>query len=299
MGKGLFVGLITLDFIYLIEQVPRPNQKIVALDALVAAGGPATNAAIAFSHLGGSSVLVGALGCHPMAGIVRADLDLYGVAIADLQPDYAESPPVSSILVTQGTGERAVVSLNARRLQGAAEFVSPDVLEGVSVVLIDGHQIAVSRAIAQWARLRGIPVVVDGGSWKPGLETVLGEADYVVCSANFRPPHCVTQDDVFTYLKALSIPCIAVTQGEQPIQYEQQGQRGEIPVSPIRAIDTLGAGDFFHGAFCHFILHETFTAALSNAAQIATYTCQFFGTRRWITQWKSGDRPPTQVNPLP
>ena len=47
--KGLFVGLVTLDLIYLAESPPKNNQKLVADDYLVAAGGPVTNAAVAFS----------------------------------------------------------------------------------------------------------------------------------------------------------------------------------------------------------------------------------------------------------
>lgn len=39
MVKGLFVGLITLDLIYSITQYPQENQKIVASDYTVAAGG--------------------------------------------------------------------------------------------------------------------------------------------------------------------------------------------------------------------------------------------------------------------
>ena len=44
--SGLFVGLITLDLIYLADSPPKNNQKLVATDYTVAAGGPATNAAV-------------------------------------------------------------------------------------------------------------------------------------------------------------------------------------------------------------------------------------------------------------
>ena len=46
--RGLFVGLVTLDVVYLTDHPPTRNQKIVASDYTVAAGGPATNAAVAF-----------------------------------------------------------------------------------------------------------------------------------------------------------------------------------------------------------------------------------------------------------
>jgi sugar/nucleoside kinase (ribokinase family) len=55
-----------------------------------------------------------------------------------------------------------------------------------------------------------------------------------------------------------------------------------IDVPTVQAVDTLGAGDIFHGAFCHYILRENFPTALKQAAHIASFSCQFFGTRRWM-----------------
>ena len=46
---GLFIGMSALDCIYLTENMPNKNQKIVSLEQLICAGGPATNAAITFS----------------------------------------------------------------------------------------------------------------------------------------------------------------------------------------------------------------------------------------------------------
>ena len=37
-----------------------------------------------------------------------------------------------------------------------------------------------------------------------------------------------------------------------------KGEFSNIEVSPIKAVDTLGAGDIFYGAFCHFILNHNF-----------------------------------------
>ena len=281
-GSGLFVGLITLDLIYLADQAPTPNQKIVATDYAMAAGGPATNAAVAFKALGREATILGSLGCHPLANLIRADLRDCGVAIADLTPPRLTSPPVSSIVVTQDTGERAVVSINAVKTQAESSAIPPDCLRSVNVVLLDGHQMAIGREIAAQAKTAGIPVVIDGGSWKPGFETLLPLADYVVCSANFQPPGCQTSADVTHYLSGLGIPHIAITHGDRPIAYHSDRCAGTITIPPAPAIDTLGAGDIFHGAFCHYILQEEFADALELAAAIATYSCQFFGPRRWL-----------------
>lgn len=279
---GLFIGMVTLDLVYLAAAVPGNNQKIVASDYTVAAGGPATNAAVTFSYLGNQATIIGVVGTHPITHLIRSDLESHGVAIADLEPTTTEPPPIASIIVTQATGDRAVISLNASKVQVNNQQLPAVLDSGVDVVLIDGHQIAMGYAIAQIAKTNNIPVVMDGGSWKPGFENVLPFVDYAICSANFYPPGCSCPEEVIAYLSALGIPNIAITQGEKPTQYFSQGEASQILIPQINAVDTMGAGDIFHGAFCHYILQHPFTEALSAATQIASYSCQFFGTRRWM-----------------
>ncbi len=283
--RGLFIGLTTLDFVYLTSSIPQPNQKIVAIDSITASGGPATNAAVTFQALGNQARLLSAIGQHPMTVMIRHDLK--NLEQYDLWPDSSESPPISSILVTEGTGDRAVISINAKQLQVDRlpnRLEIAEILNDVDIVLIDGHQMAVSAEIAKQAKAQGIPVVIDGGSWKTGFDSVLPFVDYAICSANFMPPDDFMPPDenVFSFLSAFEIPFAAITQGSKAILYFDRERLGSIEVPKIQAVDTLGAGDIFHGAFCHFILQQDFQTALSNAAKIAARACQHFGTRSWI-----------------
>lgn len=282
---ALFIGLITLDLIYLAASPPQNNQKLVAIDYTVAAGGPATNASVTFSYLGNQSQILGSLGSHPMTQLISTDLENYQVEIIDLYPSQQTSPPVSSIIITESTGERAIISINAVKTQASPENIPTKVLENlanIDIILIDGHQMAISKILAENAKKQNIPVVIDGGSWKPGFEQILPYVDYAICSANFYPPDCQNQTDVFNYLQAMNIPHIAITQGEKPIEYLSNNYRGLINVPKIQPVDTLGAGDIFHGAFCYYILQESFSEALGLASNIAAEACKYFGTRRWM-----------------
>lgn len=281
---ALFIGLITLDFIYLAPSSPQNNQKLVATDYSVASGGPATNASVTFSYLGNNAEIVGILGSHPITALIKDDLRNYQVKIIDLDPTIQASPPVSSIIVTENTGERAVISINAVKTPAKIENIPDDILKNVDIILIDGHQIAVSQIIAQKARENKIPIVIDGGSWKSGFEKLLPFVDYAIISANFYPPHCENQAEILEYLQSFHIPHVAITQGEKAIKYITNGNQGLIKIPPIQVKDTLGAGDIFHGAFCHYILalEHDFIMALTQAAQIAGKACQSFGTRSWM-----------------
>jgi sugar/nucleoside kinase (ribokinase family) len=284
--KGLFVGLTTLDFLYLVEQVPRANEKIVAQQQSLSAGGPATNAAVTFAHFGHQAQILSSLGCHPLVPIIHSDLQTWGVEHRDLTPQNDQVPPVSSIMVTRSSGDRAVVSINATQATVASprpgDLELTSLLQGVDIILLDGHQIPLSQAIAVAAQHRQIPVVLDGGSWKPGLETLLPWVTYALCSADFHPPQCHGTQAVFEFLKKYAIPYCAITQGPGPILYQTAQQEGAIPLAPVEVLDTLGAGDVFHGAFCHSVLQTDFPQALSQAGQVASFACQFFGTRQWL-----------------
>ena len=260
----------------------------MALQQTIAAGGPATNAAVTFNCLGSKAKLLSTIGNHPLSYLINSDLKEYSVEFTDLEPNKSESPPVSSIFVTESTGERAIISINATKSQARVEGLPNNILSGIDIVLIDGHQIAVSRAIAQQARGRNIPVVLDGGSWKPGLESLLPFIDYAICSSDFYPPNCHDREDVVNYLKAQKIPYVAITNGAENIQYLSQHEKGEISINKVTVVDTLGAGDIFHGGFCHYVLQQTFAEALRSAAKIASFSCQHFGTRQ-INLFASND----------
>lgn len=126
-------------------------------------------------------------------------------------------------------------------------------------------------------------MVLDGGSWKAGTEELLLSVDFAVCSADFRPPGCADVAQTLAYLGARGIRNMAITQGGGPIRFVADGESGEIAVRKVRAVDTMGAGDIFHGALCHALVSGVaFSRALEYAAGIATASCELFGPRAWM-----------------
>lgn len=269
---------MTLDCIYQAQQPPQANEKLVAEAAMMVAGGPVTNAAVAFAALGGQATVMVSVGQHPVTTLLQEDMAQVGVSLQDLTPERQDPPSISSIVVSKASGERAVISRNAVGLQVDPQAVD---LTDIDIVLLDGHQMALGQQIAKAAKPLGIPVVVDAGSWKPGFDQVLALATVVIASANFKPPD---DQDALTYLQGLGIPHIAITHGDQPIVFSDQGRLGELPVPTTTVVDTLGAGDIFHGAFCYAWAGD-FPKALAGAARVASFSCRSFGTRTWIRDY--------------
>jgi sugar/nucleoside kinase (ribokinase family) len=286
--KGLFVGLATVDISYMVDEIPRRNQKISVAGQHLSAGGPSANAAATFAFLGGWASLVTAVGSHPLSSIIRDDAERFSITLRDLARGRSEAPPVSSIMVLRGTGERTVVSANAAVFSTLAAEFNPRWLSGVSIVQVDGHYMKLCIAAARAAHQRGIPVVLDSGSWKKGMDELLRFVDIAICSEDYRPPGCRGVNDVFEFLGALRIRQIAITRGAGGIRFVDHQRPATIAVPKIRAVDTLGAGDIFHGAFCYYISQPgyEFCDALSAAARIASFSCRYAGTRLWMKRFR-------------
>lgn len=277
--RGLFVGLATLDVIHRVAALPGPNQKITALTTDVAAGGPAAVAAITFAALGGSALLVTALGPGAAADAVRADLAGAGVEAVDVAPPGFVLPP-ASVLVVEGTGERSVVGGGAGRIP-VTPPADADVVawaEGAEVLLIDGHHPEVAVTFARAVAASGRPVVADLGSAKPVYDRVLPWITDAICSADYRTADGSAPAEMLGRGPLL----VAVSHGPDPLEWWTLVDRGSIEVPPVAAVDTLGAGDVLHGAYAFALAAgQERPDALRTAVRVAGIRVAHIGPREW------------------
>jgi sugar/nucleoside kinase (ribokinase family) len=282
--SGLFVGLVTLDVIQRVERVPGPNEKITAISADVAAGGPAANAAVTFAALGGSAMLVTVLGAGPVRVVVADDLSRHHVGVVDAAAPDHSGPAVSAVSVVAGTGDRTVLSRTAEHTDTIVPAELPDLVSSADVVLVDGHLPSLARAAVDAAHRTGVRVVLDGGSWKPAIAAdVLPNVDAAVCSAAFTVPGCRDIAESARALLMIGVPFVAFTDGPRAIQWWTEKKSGAVDVPCVTARDTLGAGDVFHGAFAFAIAAGADTmAALGFGAEVAAVRVGHPGPRAWL-----------------
>ena len=94
--------------------------------------------------------------------------------------------------------------------------------------------------------------------------------------------------NVMAYLDRQGVRYRAITRGERPLLYRTPEDNGEIAIEAVEVVDTLGAGDILHGAFCYYYAKDhQFVPALLHASQVATLSCQAFGTRSWMERGTS------------
>lgn len=281
-------GLATLDVVQVVDRLPRADEKVVARRLDVTFGGPAANAAATAAALGVRTRLVTALGSGPVADLVRDGLVAAGVEVVDLLAGRPGAPAVSTVLVTAGTGQRAVVSVNATGV-GALEAPGPDALDGATALLVDGHHLEVGLALATAAHHRGVPVLLDGGSWKPGLERLLAVVDHAVLSADFAlPDRPAEPEDLLDLVAALGPRNVARSAGAGPVLVRTSSAAGGVSWSRIdppeaEVVDTLGAGDVLHGATAASLADGAgIVAALTEGVRRASESVRWPGALGWV-----------------
>ena len=266
-GKGLFVGLCTTDIVYYADTFPEENKKIKVNEYARYIGGPAANAAITYAALGGEATLATCLGSSFESKVMIEELQTYGVNVLNYSTQDI-LPNTASILISQN-GQRTIIS-------GQHSFVCEKQypLDAYDFALFDCNQQEISLDILKQCSDK--TVVLDAGSWKPNIEQFLQSAHIVIASEVFVNPqgkHVFELEQCQTAQKVM-------TRGERSVLYENE----EILVPQVKAVDTLGAGDIFHGAFCFAYFHEKKTVrdSLGFAANIASESVKYKGPREWI-----------------
>jgi len=280
--KGLFWGLLTIDLHFFTDYYPEENSKtkVKKFDSYV--GGPATNAAITFGHLGGKTRLITAIGQNAFNSMIKKDISNFNIELIDLIENKKTAPVFASILTNESNGSRTILSYHPEQVPP----LNPGkYLSDIDIALFDGFYIEPAIEMARECRARGITTVLEGGSWKNKTDQLLEFIDIAICSEDFLPPGTSHPADVTEFLLKCGVGKTAITRGEKPI-IVNEGEANmllEVPQSDV--VDTLGAGDILHGAFCYFYAEQNnFMHALRNATQIASFSCEFHGPRAWMEQ---------------
>ncbi|MCA5892301.1 PfkB family carbohydrate kinase [Isoptericola sp. NEAU-Y5] len=284
------VGLTTLDVVHRATGRPGPDEKVTATRQDVAAGGPAANAAVVAAALGAEAVLVSALGGGPVATAARADLAAHGVRVLDVVPAGEDFPlAVSAVLVDDATAERSVVSADAALAVAPAPAAGAlDALPAPDVVLFDGHRPEVARAVLAHLAASGRRplVVLDAGRWRPLFAELLPVADVAALSGVFTVPG---HDDPAAGALALGARGVVVTHGPDPVEWFVDDRSGTVAVPQVAAVDTLGAGDAFHGALAASLATgASLPDACTDAAAVASLRVAHVGPRSWLAHLGEG-----------
>jgi sulfofructose kinase len=265
------VGHTAFDRVFMLERVVPPPAKVAACDYFELGGGMAANAAVALALLGAQAEFWGPAGDDAIAEAMTADFARHGVDATHLHRVAGHTSSHSAILV-DARGERLIVGMRGNVLKDEGAWLPLDRLSGAAALLADVRwPIGSSKALAA-ARAAGVPTVLDGDTGeRDALRALVTLVDYAV----FSEPGFASFTDAETHagLKlalAAGARAAVVTRGERGCEWlsaDAPDHLRHTPARAVRAVDTTGAGDAFHGAFTLRIAEG---AALGEAIAFAT-----------------------------
>lgn len=279
----LCAGILVRDLVFRIERMPETGKKARASSFDEWAGGNAVNAAIAVARLGGRAAYCGPVGVD--ADAVLARLSEAGVTSADVVRMPVVITPVSAILI-DADGERTVATFRMPDLARGAPADPDRLVASCDALCVDNRLPEFVAPICAAAFRRGLPVVVDVDSAMAGTPDLFRHATHLVFSEQGLEEVTGESDGAQALAQvALQTPAIVgVTRGALGALWrDRDGALHRVPGFAVRSIDTLGAGDVFHGALALALAegratHEAMRFASAAAALKCTKSGGAFAT---------------------
>ena len=275
----LCAGIAVEDFLFKVERFPAPGTKVRAGDLVATTGGCAANAAVAVARLGGRARFSGPVGTDDASrrfldALAKTGVDPSGVLCVE-----GGSIPVSGIFIDRD-GEKMVATLHGKGLDAATPLDAAALTADIDVLLADNRFPAFVLPLCRAAAARGIPVVLDVDKATTAGDPLFATASHLIFSSEALTATTGTTDlgAALSGIAAGIRGFLAVTNGPDDVLWIERGALRRLPVFAVEAVDTLGAGDSFHGGFALALAEgRDEVAAMRFGAAAAALKCTRFG----------------------
>jgi sugar/nucleoside kinase (ribokinase family) len=249
----LCIGIPVRDLTFRVEAVPERGSKANATHLAEICGGNALNAAIAIARLGGRVSFAGPMGeaSETSSGFILERMAAEGIETSQIvrMPDV--TTPVSAIII-DAAGERTLTIYRDPVLWTVKLPHADELLADCQAVLVESRCASFCVDLCTEARRRGIPVIVGVDRAMSLQDGLLTAASHLLFASEQVQETAGIADDgqALRRLAQLTPAFLAATRGPHgTIWLNETGALEETPAFPAEAVDTLGAGDVFHGAF--------------------------------------------------
>jgi sulfofructose kinase len=280
------VGLNATDTLLIVPHFPAYAGKVPFQEEVVSPGGQVASALVACAELGLRTKYIGTVGDDERGRIQMESLRQAGIDIDHVQLRQDCANQSAYIIIDRSTGERTVLWRRDDGLRIDPEQILPEQITCARMLHIDGHDTPAVERAAAIARSHAIPVTVDVDTIYHGFDRVLPHVDYLVASSEF-PTAWTGQNDPFKALELMQreygMKVAAMTLGAHGALARENGKFFYSPAFVVNCVDTTGAGDVFHGAFCYAVSQEMpMRDALEFSNAMAALNCMALGARGGI-----------------
>ena len=280
------IGLNATDTLILVSHFPAYAGKEPIDHEIISPGGQVASALVTVAHLGKRVKYIGTVGDDERGKIQLSSLRTTGIDLTDVEVRHNCPNQTAYIVIDQSTGERTVFWSRPDCLRLSPDSITPEKIAGSRMLHIDGHDTPAVEKAARIAKGLGIPVSLDVDTIYAGLDGVLSSIEFLIASSEF-PVAWTSERDPFRALERIQneykMRVAAMTLGAHGALARVDGKFVYSPAFVVNCVDTTGAGDVFHGAFCYAVLEGMSmreTLEFSNA--MAALNCTKLGARGGI-----------------
>lgn len=283
-GSILCVGAAVLDTVFALPELPTRGGKYLPEERYQFAAGMASSAACTIARLGGAPSLWACVGADDAGQRVISELLAEGIDCAGVRARSGIQTAICTTLVDR-QGERIIVPSYDLRLREPADWLSFDGLDLYDAILADVRWPSAAEPLLRAAAEQGVPSVLDADvAAVEVLATLAPLARYPVFSepAAYRLSQRDTVSEALNALSARLGGFVAITAGAEGTFYREAPGLAIVhrPAPRVDVVDTLSAGDVFHGAFTLALAQgRSIIAAVDFANAAAALKCTRKGGR--------------------
>lgn len=265
---------------------PAYGGKVRIAQEVLSPGGQVASALATAAKLGLSAKYIGTVGDDTRGEIQMESLRSTGMNLTDVEVRANCANQSAYIVIDQSTGERTVFWSRPDCLTLDPARITDANIACARMLHVDGHDTPAVEKAARVARAHGIPVSCDVDTIYPGFDRVLPFVDYLVSSSEF-PARWTGEQDPFRALEVIQtqhgMRVAAMTLGADGALARVDGRYIYTPGFVVDCVDTTGAGDVFHGAFCYSVIKGMpLVDGLEFSCAMAALNCTKLGARGGI-----------------
>lgn len=281
MSDVIGIGASVFDILMTAERFPEEDTKIQGMESKSQCGGPCAVALVAVSKLGETASYNGIVGDDMYGDTIKEKLAYYGVDTKNVLTQKGAQSFHSFVLLNLANSSRTCCWNKGSARELTEEEVDLSALKEAKVLHLDGHQLKAAVFAAKKAKEYGVKVSLDAGGVYPGIEELLPLVDILIPSEEFARKITGKSDNVEAAAeleKRYHPEVLIVTEGVKGGFIMKDGAAKRYPSFKVKAIDSNGAGDTFHGAFIAAMLKGMdVMEAATFASATSAVKCTKFG----------------------
>ena len=279
------IGHPCVDYSMQVNALPRPDSGARVLSATWQGGGVVPTGLVAAARQGLKCAMICSAADDILGRFILHDFEYNGVDVSQIKIREGAMSDMAVILADEETHGRSIMYHSGNVEPLRREEVDLSILLDTDYLYLSDAGEG-SREAARIVREAGGKVLVDAGIGSIRYyEPLLPYVNYFIGSA-YLYRDSFSDENWETNLRAVQAmgpEVAACTFGSHGVRAVGPEEYVEVPAFHVDAVDTLGAGDVFHGAFFYGLTHDySLTETIRYASAVSAIKCTAPGGRAGI-----------------